>query len=151
MASLAQTRTGGRSEYLHSLPRTIIERPDAFRKSGQGTSNGIHADQFLLAIEDITARSRAEDALREANQNLQHFAYAASHDLQEPLRMVTSYTQLLAKQHEGKLDKLADPFIGYAVEGAQRMEMFGRGSTGLLGGKRVDGRAKCCRRLQPRS
>ena len=51
------------------------------------------AHLILLAIEDITSRKRAETALREANQDLQHFAYAASHDLQEPLRMVTSYTQ----------------------------------------------------------
>jgi len=85
------------------------------------------APLILLAIEDITARSRAENSLREANQDLRHFAYAASHDLQEPLRMVTSYTQLLAKQYKGKLDPLADQSIAYAVEGAHQMEMLLKG------------------------
>jgi two-component system CheB/CheR fusion protein len=85
------------------------------------------APLILLAIEDITARSRAENSLREANQDLKHFAYAASHDLQEPLRMVTSYTQLLAKQFKGKLDPLADQSIAYAVEGAHQMEMLLKG------------------------
>jgi len=82
---------------------------------------------ILLVMEDITERQRAENSLREANQDLQHFAYAASHDLQEPLRMVTSYTQLLARQNKGKLDPLADQAIAYAVEGAHQMEMLLKG------------------------
>ena len=82
---------------------------------------------ILLAIEDITARSDAEDSLREANRDLQHFAYAASHDLQEPLRMVTSYSQLLAREFKGKLGAQGDQFITYAVEGAHRMEMLLKG------------------------
>jgi two-component system CheB/CheR fusion protein len=86
-----------------------------------------HVDLILLVMEDITERKRAEDSLREANQDLQHFAYAASHDLQEPLRMVTSYTQLLARQHKGNLDPLAEQSIAYAVEGARQMEMLLKG------------------------
>jgi two-component system CheB/CheR fusion protein len=86
-----------------------------------------HVDLILLVMEDITERKRAEDSLREVNQDLQHFAYAASHDLQEPLRMVTSYTQLLARQHKGKLDPLAEQSIAYAVEGARQMEMLLKG------------------------
>jgi len=78
-------------------------------------------------MDDITERKRAEYSLREANQDLQHFAYAASHDLQEPLRMVTSYTQLLARQHKGELDSLAEQSIAYAVEGARQMEMLLKG------------------------
>ena len=56
------------------------------------------------------------------NEDLKHIAYATSHDLQEPLRMVVSYTQLLAREYRGKLDAKAEQYIGYAVEGATRME-----------------------------
>ena len=76
---------------------------------------------------DITQQKLSDVALRSVNQDLKHFAFAASHDLQEPLRMVTSYTQLLARQYEGKLDQQADQFIAFAVEGAQRMEMLLKG------------------------
>ena len=81
-----------------------------------------HVQLILLAIEDISGRKRGEDLLRRLNEDLRHFAYAASHDLQEPLRMVMSYTQLLARQYKGKLDREADQFIAYAVQGAERME-----------------------------
>jgi light-regulated signal transduction histidine kinase (bacteriophytochrome) len=80
------------------------------------------ARTILLAIEDVTDRKQAEEELRTTNAELQHFAYALTHDLQEPIRMVVNFTQLLARECEGKLGGEADQFIAYSVEGALRIE-----------------------------
>jgi PAS domain S-box-containing protein len=67
---------------------------------------------------------RSNEALRQSNGDLNQFAYAASHDLQEPLRMVALYSQMLQRKYFGKLDANADQYISYVVGGARRMEML---------------------------
>jgi len=90
---------------------------------------GGQAIGIFAAARDVTERKRAEEKiqrytedLRRSNQELEHFAYVASHDLQEPLRSVSSFSQLLARRYQDKLDADAHEFIGFIVEGAMRMQ-----------------------------
>lgn len=86
---------------------------------------------FAKITHDISDRKKAEDELKQktlellrSNQELEQFAYVASHDLQEPLRMVTSYLQLIEKRYKDKLDQDATDFIGFAVDGSSRMRVL---------------------------
>jgi signal transduction histidine kinase len=83
----------------------------------------------VAAFRDVTDRKRAEAELRHtvaelarSNEDLQQFAYVVSHDLREPLRMVSGFCRLLRDRYGGKLDQSADEFINFAVDGAARME-----------------------------
>jgi two-component system, chemotaxis family, sensor kinase Cph1 len=83
--------------------------------------DGGKAWQWLGTASDIETQKRAEQALRRSNEELQQFAFAASHDLQEPLRNISTFTQLLARRYGTQLDEEAQEYIRFAVEGAQRM------------------------------
>jgi PAS domain S-box-containing protein len=127
---LEQLRRGNRVDHFE----TIRVRKDGARLNISLTISPVRgADGRIIGASkvarDITAQvrqdaalRRANEALRQANADLQQFAYSASHDLQEPLRMVAAYSELLKKRFGGKLGPVADEYIGQVVQGAMRME-----------------------------
>jgi light-regulated signal transduction histidine kinase (bacteriophytochrome) len=104
----------GATDYV--LKEGLARLPEAIRRA-------IEEKRTLrlrrVAEEDL---ARKAEELARSNADLEQFAYVASHDLQEPLRMVASYTQLLAERYQGRLDEAANKYIEYASEGAVRMQ-----------------------------
>ncbi len=97
------------SQMAKNLKKTLVSRDDLRAEVAERKKTG---EQLAHALADV----------QRSNQELEQFAYVASHDLQEPLRMVSSYTQLLAQRYAGQLDEKAHKYIDYAVDGAVRMQ-----------------------------
>ena len=129
---LREAHVEGLRRYLESGERNVdwdySELPGQ-HKDGHEVPLGISLGQFTFGGEpyfvglfrDVSERKAREQALEESNERLEQFAYAASHDMQEPLRMVSTYLQLIERRYSDRLDDEGEEFLEYAIAGADRM------------------------------
>ena len=135
-------------EELHRHQKQLYELLEDRTRAGEELARQReHLEEMNARLkEEVTERMHTQEALNAVNADLQRsnkelelFASVTSHDLQEPLHTITSYTELLAHKYQGKLDQKADQYIGYIVDGTSHMHML---INDLLAYSRVGTRAK---------